>query len=190
MLASKVQWQHQEAMQNLEEEALEVEKCAHQSFLWASGVALQGCPNKALAKLMYPLHLLMGSPSLPGSLTATWTTRLKNPVTSPHHHSRCTAPVPFPRAKQHQSPEQEAEADCPREPAPQRWREEDPLVGHLGDSCHEAFCKDLELVQCIRQTYFRTHALTFHKEDTYKLTEVFKELAEMAGLLCTKVYPV
>ena len=38
--------------------------------------------------------------------------------------------------------------------------------------------------------YFRTHALTFHKEDTYELTEVLKELAEMAGLLGTEVYPV
>ena len=63
-------------------------------------------------------------------------------------------------------------------------------MGHLGDSCHEAFCKDSELVQQIRWTYFRTHALTFHKEDTYELTEVFKELAEMAGLLGTEVYPV
>ena len=32
--------------------------------------------------------------------------------------------------------------------------------------------------------------MTFHKEDTYKLTEVFKELVEMAGLLGTEVYPV
>ena len=61
MQASKLQWQHQEAMQNLEEEALEVEKDACQSFLWACGVALQACPNEALAKLMYPLHLLMVS---------------------------------------------------------------------------------------------------------------------------------
>ena len=98
--------------------------------------------------------------------------------------------VPSPRAKQHQSSEQEAESEHPREPTPQRWREDDPLAGHLGDFCCESFCKDSELVQCIRQTHFRTHALTFHKEDTYKLMEVFKELVEMAGLLGTKVHPV
>ena len=62
--ASKLQQRHQEAMQNLEREALEEEKCAHQSFLWACEAALQACPNDTLAKLMYPLHLLMGSPSL------------------------------------------------------------------------------------------------------------------------------
>ena len=97
--ASKLQQQHQEARKNLEEEALEVEKCTYQSFLWACGAALQACPNKALAKLMYPLHLLMGSPSLPGPLTVTLpsTTRMKNPVTLPHHPSRPMTVVPSPR---------------------------------------------------------------------------------------------
>ena len=46
------------------------------------------------------------------------------------------------------------------------------------------------MVQHKRWTYFRTHVLTFHREDTYELTEVFKELAEMAGVLGTKAYPV
>ena len=101
MQASKLQWQHQEAMQNLEEEALEVEKCTHQCFLWACGVALQACPNEALPKLMYPLHLLMGSLPLPGPLMTTLplTARLRNPFPSPHHPSRPTAAMPFPRAK-------------------------------------------------------------------------------------------
>ena len=58
-------------MQNLEEETLEVEKHTHQSFHQACAVALQACPNDTLAKLMYPLHLLMESPSLPGPLMAT-----------------------------------------------------------------------------------------------------------------------
>ena len=85
MQASKLQWQYQEAMQNLEEEALEVDKHVHQSFLWACGAALQACPNEALAKLMYPLHLLMGSSSLPSPLmvTSPLITRSKNPITSP-----------------------------------------------------------------------------------------------------------
>ena len=48
-----------------------MEKDAHQSFLWACGAAFQACFNDTLAKLMYPLHLLMGSPSLPRPLTAT-----------------------------------------------------------------------------------------------------------------------
>ena len=96
MQASKLQWQYQEAMCNLEEEALEVEKYAHQSFLWACRATLQACPNEALAKLMYPLHLLMGSPPLPSPLmvTSPLAARLKNPVTSPHCPSRPMAAVP------------------------------------------------------------------------------------------------
>ena len=60
-------------------------------------------------------------------------------------------------------------------------------MGHLGDSCHEAFCKDSDLVQCIRWTYFRTHLLTFYKKVTYELTNIFRE---MAGLLGTEVHLV
>ena len=85
-------------MQNLEDEALKEEKHAHQSFLQACGEALQAYPNDALAKLMYPLHLLMGSLSLPGPLTATspCTARSRNPITSPHCPSTM---VPSPRTK-------------------------------------------------------------------------------------------
>ena len=83
--ASKLQQQHQEAMQNLEEEALEVEKHSHQSFLQACGVALQACPTDTLGKLMYLLHLLTGSLSLPGFPMATspLTIRSRDPILPP-----------------------------------------------------------------------------------------------------------
>ena len=73
---------------------------------------------------------------------------------------------------------------------PYKGGEEDPLAGHFGDSHHEAFCKDLDLVQCTRQTYFRTHLLTFHKEVTCELTDIFREMAEMVGLLGSEVHLV
>ena len=44
--ALKLQQTQQETMWNLEDEALEVEKCACQSFLWACGATLQACPNE------------------------------------------------------------------------------------------------------------------------------------------------
>ena len=96
--ASKLQQQHQEAMQNLEEGAFEEEKCPHQSYLQACGAALQACPSNALAKLMYPLHLLMGSQSLPRPLmvTSPLTARSRNPVTSPHCPSRPIIMCPLP----------------------------------------------------------------------------------------------
>ena len=118
--ASKLQQHHQEAMQNLKEDALEEEIHTQQSFLQACGAALQACPNDTLAKLMYPLHLLIGSPSLPGPLmvTSPLTARLRNPVTSPHYPSRLTAMVPSPRPKWHWSPEWEAEAEHPKKQTP------------------------------------------------------------------------
>ena len=104
--------------------------------------------------------------------------------------SRSATAVHSPRAKRPHSPEREAEVDHPGDPPPQRQREEDPLAGHLGDSHCEAFCKDWDLVQCLRWTYFRTHPLTFYKKVIYKLTNVFREMADTAGLLGTKVHPV
>ena len=48
--------------------------------------------------------------------------------------------------------------------------------------------KDSGLVKCIRQTYFRAHWPVFNKEVTHDLIDVFKDLAEMAGLLDTEIH--
>ena len=63
--ASKLQWQHQEAIQDLEEEALQVEKHSCQSFLQACGVAIQAFPNEALGKLMFPSSFIDRKPIPP-----------------------------------------------------------------------------------------------------------------------------
>ena len=163
----------------------------HQSFFQAHGAALQACPNEALAKLMYPLHLLMGSPSLPSPLMATLplTARSKNPFPSPINPAdlqlQFLLPGPNDTDLQNGKLQQISWGVSLTKVEGER-----SSGGTLGGSHHEAFHKDSELVQCIRQTYFKTHAKTFHKEDTNKLMEVFKELAEMEGLLGTEVYPI
>ena len=189
---SKLQQEHQKAMQNQEEEALEEEKHSCQSFLWACGVALQAYPSEALGKLMYPLHLLTGSMSLPGLITATLPliVRSWDHIPTPWHPSISATATHSPRAKQHHSPGCAVELDCLGELPQWRQREEDPSVEHLGDSSHEAFCKDLDLVQCTRQTYIRTRLPTFHKEVTYELTNIFRQMVEMAGLMNTKIHLV
>ena len=81
---SKLQQVHQETIQTMEDEAIEEEKCAHQSFLWGCGVVLQACPNEALGVLMYPIHLLTGNMSLTSLLRAALplTIRLRDPIPS------------------------------------------------------------------------------------------------------------
>ena len=54
----------------------------------------------------------------------------------------------------------------------------------------EAFHKDSDLVQHIRQTYFRAHSLVFLKEVTHDLADIFGEMAKMVGLMGTKIHPV
>ena len=151
--ASKLQQVHQETMWNLEDEDLEVEKCTHQSFLQACGAALQACPNEALWKLMYTIHLLTGNMSLTSHLTATspLIIRLWDPIPSSCHPRKSATITHSPWAKQQHSPGCEVEADCPRdgesashprESPQQRCREEDPLAEPLGDAHWEAFHKD------------------------------------------------
>ena len=62
--------------------------------------------------------------------------------------------------------------------------------GVFGGSHHKAFSNDSDLVQHIRQTYFIAYPPTFYKEVIYELANVFREMAEMASLLGTKVHPV
>ena len=80
---SKLQQAHQETIQTLEDEAIEEEKHAHQSFL-------QACPSEALGVLMYPIHVLTGSMSLTSLLMATLqlTIRSRDPILSPSHLRR------------------------------------------------------------------------------------------------------
>ena len=155
-------------MGNLEVEALEVEKCTHQSFLQSCGAALQACPSDALGKLMYPIHLLTGNMSLTGPLMATsqLIIKLQDPFSSPCHPRRSATATCFPGAKWQHSPGCEVEPD---------W---------------EAFHRDSDLVKCLRWTYFRTHPPEFHREVTYDLSDVFKEMMEMAGLIDLEFYMV
>ena len=121
---------------------------------------------------MYPIHLLTGNMSLTCLLTATLplTIRSRDPIPSPCHPRRSSTATHSPRAKQQHSPGCEVEPDHPKEPPLQWQREEDPLADHLGDIHWEAFHKDSDLVQHVRQTYFRAHPPVFHKEVTYELT--------------------
>ena len=64
------------------------------------------------------------------------------------------------------------------------------MAEHLWGAHWAAFCKDSDLVQHIRWTYFRAHSLVFHKEVTQDLANVFGEMEKMVGLMGTKIHPV
>ena len=118
--ASNLQQVLQETMQNLDGEALVVEKHTHQSVLQACAVALQACPNEALGKLMYPIHLLTGNMSLTGLLTATLplTIRSQDPVPSSCCPRRSATTTHSPGAKQQHLSGCEAEPDHPGDGEP------------------------------------------------------------------------
>ena len=68
--ALNLQQAHREAIGTLENEVIKEEGWAHQSFLWACGVALWACPTESLGTLMYPIQLLTGNMSFTGLLMA------------------------------------------------------------------------------------------------------------------------
>ena len=61
---SKLQQFHKETKQTLEDEAIEEEKCACQSFLQACGATLQACPNEALGGTYVP-HTIVNREHVP-----------------------------------------------------------------------------------------------------------------------------
>ena len=185
--ASKLPQVHQETMQTLEEEAIKEKECAHQSFLWACGTALQACPTEDLGILMYPIHLLMGNMSLTGLLMAApWVTiSSRDPIPSSSCSKRPTTATHSTGAKQQHLPAHEADPDCsgdrkltstPGELPQQRQRKEDPLAGNLGHVHQPTFLKDSDLVRFTRQTYFEPHWAVFNRKVAHDLTAIFKEM--------------
>ena len=159
--AFDLQRAHGETILALESKAIKEDGWAHQSFLWACGVALQACHMEALGVLMYPIQLLTGNMSLTSLLMATpqQTISPRGPVPSPFHSKRPTVVAHSARTKwPHCSSGCEMGLDwsgdeptsCPKEPPKWRWKEEDPLVGCLKGACQEAFKKESNLVKQIR----------------------------------------
>ena len=150
---------------------------------------------------MYPIHLLTGNMSLTSLLMATLqvTISSRDPIPSPYHPRRLTTTTHPTGNKQQHPPGHEAELDHsgdrepashPGDPPQSSWREEDPLAEHLRGTHWEAFCKDSGLVRCIWWIYFRAHMLVFHKEVTHNPADIFRDMAEMLGLMGTKIHPV
>ena len=102
--ASKLQWQHHKAMQNLEEEALEEEKHGHQSFLWACEAALQACPSDHSSKTDVSPPSVNGKSIPPQTSDSDFSLyhKVEESCYLPLlHPSRSATMVPSPRAKWH-----------------------------------------------------------------------------------------
>ena len=149
---------------------------------------------------MYPIHLLTGNMSLTGLLMAAPQLPIssRDPISSPSCPRRPTTATHPTRNKQQHLPRNEAELDhsrdgeptSPRDLPQQRWREEDPLAEHLWGTHREAFHKDSDLVQHIRQTIFRAHSPVFHEEVAHDLADIYREMAKIAGLMGTEIHPI
>ena len=74
-------------------------------------------------------------------------------------------------------------------PNPKKW-ETPPWFKSLKPSQADAFLRDSELVMEARFHFFSKHSYNFNQDGNCDLSEVFKKLAEKAGLLGTNIYEI
>ena len=111
MQTSKLQQDHQETMQTLEDEAIEEEKCACQSFLQACGAALQACPIEG-SRGTYVPHAFVDMEHVPHQSPDSHSTiRSREPIPSPFCPRRPATATQSARAKWQHLPELDAELD-------------------------------------------------------------------------------
>ena len=74
-------------------------------------------------------------------------------------------------------------------PCPKK-RETPPWFKSLKPSCADAFLRDSDMVVEARLLFFSKHSCNFNQDGNHDLSEVFKKLAEKAGLLGTGIYEI
>ena len=78
----------------------------------------------------------------------------------------------------------------PEEQSHQRWKERRPLVKLLKESHQEAFKKDSDLIQNIRQAYFQMHCADHNHKGSQDLPHTFQGMAISVGLMDSEVHKV
>ena len=185
-------------MQELEEQALREESKSHHDFLSACQAALHHSLEPLRENLATSYHVLLGpSPLSPPSVlpakapfveeqppTAVpptpmpkWSPRPKRQLPSPEPQGSMSIDGTTPKAMQ------EGPSSPKRQEAPAWFKS-------LKPSCAEAFLWDSSIMKEARLCFFSNHSYNFVDDGTRDLSDVFKELAESAGLLEEAIYEI
>ena len=185
-------------MQELEEQALGEENKSHHNFLSACQATLYHTPQPFRENLATSYHVLLGrSPPSPSSVLPT-----KAPLEE-EQPPMAAPPTPMPKwsprpKRQLPSPELQGsmsvDGTTPKAmqggpSSPKKW--EDPAwFTSLKPSHAEAFLRDSSIVREARLCFFSKHSHNFVEDATRDLSDIFKELAERAGLLGNAIYKI
>ena len=183
--------EHARCMDELEEWALDAENKSCQDFLLVHQAILHHAPQSLKENLHSSYHILLGQSS--SSLQSILFTRAPQaegqpPLTSSPRPEPKWSPWP---KRQHSSTDAQRDTSID-EASPMASQEELPSSkrGKMADwssalkpSCVDAFSQDSSPMKKARACYFATHPWDWAHDNTNNLSDIFRELAQGAGLL-------
>ena len=196
--SAKLHREHVENMHELEEQALREENKSCQDFLSTCQTILHHAPQPLKENLSTSYQVLLGC--LPSSLQ--YVPFAKTPQAD-EQPSAATFPRPEPKQspwpkRQHPSPDpwgsmsmDETSPKASQEGlSSSKRRETTDWFISLKPSHADAFSHDSNPVKEARLCYFATHPFNWIHDNTNDLSNIFKELAEGAGLLGKSIYEI
>ena len=194
--SARLHREHVKHMHELEEQALKEENKSCHSFLSTCQAILRHALQPLKENLSTSYHILLGQ--LPLSLRSVPFARAPQAEEQPS-----AAASPRPEPKQSPWPKRqdpwpdlwgsmsmdETSSKASQEgPSSSKRRETPDWFASLKPSCADAFSCDSNSVKEVRSHYFATHPCDWIHDSTYNLSEIFRELAEGAGLLGQSIH--
>ena len=188
--------EHARLIHELERWALDAENKSHQDFLLAHQSALCHAPQSLKENLHSSYHILLGQSSSSFwcilSARAPQTGRQPPAITSPKQEPK-RSPLP---KRWHSSTD--AQGDTSVDEDFSMASQKGPLSSKIGKMVYwfsslspshaDAFSWDSSLVKEARACYFTTHPWDWAHCNMDNLSEIFKELAQVAGLLGESIH--
>ena len=196
--SARLHREHVKLMHELEEEAIKEENKSCHDFLSACQAILLHAPQLLKENLSTFYHVLLGW--LPSSLQSAPFARTPQAEDQP---SATTSPRPEPKwsqwlKRQHPLPDpqgstsmDETSSKASQEgPSSSKRRETPNWFTSLKPSHTDAFSHDSDPVKEARLCYFATHPCDWIHDNTDDLSDIFRELAEGAGLLGESIHEI
>ena len=189
--------EHVKHMHELEKQALREENKSHPDFLSACQAILHHALQPLKENLSTSYHVLLGR--LPSSLQSAPFTRTPQAVEQP---SAAASPRPEPKwspwpKRQHPLPDpwgstymDETSSKASQEGPSSSKRETPDWFTSLKPSCADAFSHDSDPMKEARLCYFATQPCDWIHDSTDDISDIFRELAEGAGLLGKSIHEI
>ena len=196
--STRLHREHVKLMHELEEQAIREESKSCHNFLSACQAILLHALQPLKGNLSTSYHVLLGQ--LPSSLQSAPFTRTLQAEEQP---SATTSPRPEPKwsqwpKRQHPlsdpwgstSMDETSSKASQEVPSSSKRRETPNWFASLKPSQAEAFSHESDSVKEARLHYFATHPCDWVHDSTNDLSDIFRELAEGAGLLEESIHEI